>query len=73
MAILKIWDGSAYVEVPILDGVPGGELGGTWPNPTVDPFHGGSVHYTDADAVAAVPFLFYIPLGNAEDGSPVTP
>ena len=29
--------------------------------------------YTDAEARAAVPFLLYIPLGSAEDGSPVTP
>ncbi len=44
MPILKIWDGSAFIEVPILDGVPGGELGGTWAVPTVDPTHAGSAH-----------------------------
>ena len=29
--------------------------------------------YTDGEARTAVPFQLYIPLGNAEDGSPVTP
>jgi hypothetical protein len=44
MAILKIYDGSQWVEIPILDGVPGGELGGTWASPTVDATHSGSAH-----------------------------
>lgn len=57
MPILKIWDGAKFVEVPILDGVPGGELGGTWAVPTVDITHSGSPHhirYDDAEAIAAV-------------------
>ena len=36
---------------------PGGELGNTWPSPTVDATHSGSAHhtkYTDAEAIAAV-------------------
>jgi hypothetical protein len=44
MAILKIYDGSQWVEIPILDGTPGGELGGTWAGPTVDATHSGSAH-----------------------------
>ncbi len=52
MPILKIWDGSAFVEVPILDGVPGGELGGTWAAPTVDATHSGSAHHAEPHAAA---------------------
>lgn len=47
MPILKLYDGSDWVEVPILDGVPGGELGGTWAAPTVDATHAGSKHPAD--------------------------
>jgi hypothetical protein len=47
MPILKLYDGSGWVEIPILDGVPGGELGGTWAAPTVDATHAGSKHPAD--------------------------
>jgi hypothetical protein len=66
MPILKIYDGSDFVEIPILDGVPGGELGGTWAVPTVDATHSGSAHhskYTDAEARTAVPYVIYISFG----------
>lgn len=53
MAILKIYDGSAWLEIPILDGVPGGELGGTWASPTVDSTHSGSAHHASAHTVAS--------------------
>ena len=48
MPILKVYDGSGWVEIPILDGVPGGELGGTWASPTVDATHSGSAHHAQA-------------------------
>ena len=45
---------------------PQGELGGTWPSPTVDPTHSGTPHHTKftaSEARTAVPYVVTISFG----------
>ena len=64
--------GGGHTEDHSHDGTPTQKLlaANTHETPSANTHH---TKYADAEALAAVPFLFYIPLGSAEDGSAVTP
>ncbi len=58
---------------------PQGQLGGTWPSPTVDAIHGGAsptahfAKYTDSEARAAQKYVIVLPMGDDEVGILHTP